>query len=81
MAVGSCHVAIFHRISSNIVNGQIHVTLCLTYLLNNKNYNNVFPDHRFLWTMTRKVTEHYTLVNQHKFLQKPKTSNELSGFI
>ena len=34
-----CLFTNFHHMSSNIVHGQIHVTLCLTYLLNNKNYN------------------------------------------
>ena len=33
---------IFHHNQSNIVQGQIHLTLCSTCLLNNKNYNICF---------------------------------------
>ena len=33
---------ISHHISSNIVHGQVHVILCSTYLLNNKNFNTCF---------------------------------------
>ena len=32
---------IFHHISSNIVHGQIQVTLYSTYLLNNKDFNTI----------------------------------------
>ena len=32
---------IFHHISSNIVHSQIQVTLCSTYLLNDKDFNTI----------------------------------------
>ena len=44
-----------HNISSNIAQGQIHVILCSTYLLNNNSYNTCFLQICFYreWVLTK----------------------------
>ena len=64
---------IFHHNASNIPHGQIYLSQCLVYLLNNKNYNTCFQiitflqaiyspnirlqNDKFLWQCFKKIVE------------------------